>query len=89
MSQQFVIEIIRETLMTALWIGLPLLSVMFLVGIVISLLQIVTSIQDPSFSTVPRLAGFFVTFLIVLPWILVKMVDYTERILGNLQRYAH
>ncbi len=89
MSQQFVIEIIREALMTALWIGLPLLSVMFLVGIVISLLQIVTSIQDPSFSTVPRLAGFFVTFLIVLPWILVKMVDYTERILGNLQRYAH
>lgn len=89
MSQQFVIEIIRQALMTALWIGLPLLAVMFVVGIVISLLQIVTSIQDPSFSTVPRLAGFFITFLILLPWIVMRMVDYTQRILGNLAHYAH
>lgn len=89
MSQQFVIEIVRQALMTALWVGLPLLAVMFVVGILISLLQIVTSIQDPSFGTVPRLIGFFVTFLIVLPWIVLKMVDYTQQILGNLGRYAH
>lgn len=89
MSQQFVVEIIRQALMTALWVGLPLLAVMFVVGILISLLQIVTSIQDPSFGTVPRLAGFFVTLLIILPWVVLKMVDYTQQILGNLGRYAH
>lgn len=89
MSQQFVIEIVRQALMTALWVGLPMLAVMFVVGILISLLQILTSIQDPSFSTIPRLAGFFVTFLIILPWVVLKMVDYTHQILGNLGRYAH
>ncbi len=89
MSQQFVVEIIRQALMTALWVGLPLLAVMFVVGILISLLQIATSIQDPSFGTVPRLAGFLVTFLVILPWVVLKMVDYTQQILGNLGRYAH
>lgn len=89
MSQQFVIEIVRHALMTALWVGLPMLAVMFVVGIVISILQILTSIQDPSFSTIPRLAGFFITFLIILPWVVLRMVDYTHQILGNLARYAH
>lgn len=89
MSQQLVIEIVRQALMTSLWVALPLLAVMFVVGIVISLLQIVTSIQDPSFGTVPRLAGFFVMFLVILPWIVLRMVNYTEQILGNLGRYAH
>ena len=89
MSQQFVIEIIRQALMTALWVGLPMLAVMFVVGILISLLQIITSIQDPSFGTVPRLAGFLITFLIVLPWLVLRMANYTEQILGNLGRYAH
>ncbi|HEY7304275.1 MAG TPA: flagellar biosynthetic protein FliQ [Bryobacteraceae bacterium] len=89
MSQQLAIEIIRQALTTAMWLSLPLLAVMFAVGIFISLVQIVTSIQDPTFGTVPRLAAFFLTLFVVLPWLVIRMVDYTQRLFENLARYAH
>jgi flagellar biosynthesis protein FliQ len=89
MSQDLAIEIVRQALLTTLWTVFPLLIVLFVAGIFISLLQIVTSIQDPSFGAVPRLAIFFVTMLIVLPWIVIRLVDYTTRLFGDLGKYAH
>ena len=62
--------------------------VLFVAGIVISLVQIITSIQDPSFGAVPRLAIFFVTLLVILPWIVIRLVDYTGRLFGDLGKYA-
>ena len=89
MSQQLAVEIVRQALITTLWVALPLLAVMFVVGILVSLLQILTSIQDPTFSAIPRLAAFFFTLLFVLPWILMRMVTYCSQLLGNLAKYAH
>jgi flagellar biosynthetic protein FliQ len=89
MSQELAIETIRQALLTTLWTVLPLLVVLFVAGIFISLLQIITSIQDPSFGAVPRLAIFFVTLLIILPWIVIRLMDYTGRLFGDLGKYAH
>jgi len=88
MTPEFVIQIIREALMTAFWLSAPLLAVGFLAGIAISLIQIVTSIQDSAFSTIPRLAVFLTTFILALPWMLQKMTTYTVLILGDLGRYG-
>jgi flagellar biosynthetic protein FliQ len=88
MSQELAIETIRQALLTTLWTALPLLAVLFVTGILLSLVQIVTSIQDPSFGAVPRLAIFFVTLLVVLPWIVIRLVDYTGRLFGDLAKYA-
>jgi flagellar biosynthesis protein FliQ len=89
MSQEIAVQIIRQALITTLWVSLPLLAVMFLVGIAVSLIQILTSIQDPTFSAIPRLAAFFFTLLFVLPWILMRMITYCTQLFGNLARYAH
>ncbi|HTU46096.1 MAG TPA: flagellar biosynthetic protein FliQ [Bryobacteraceae bacterium] len=89
MSQQLAVEIVRQALLTTLWVSLPLLAVMFFVGILVSLIQILTSIQDPTFSAIPRLAAFFFTLLFVLPWILMRMVTYCGQLFGNLAKYAH
>ena len=88
MTPQSVVDILRQTLLTTFWLALPLLAIGFLAGIVISLVQIATSIQDASFSTVPRLGAFLVGLLLLLPWMLSKLMDYTSGILGNLERYA-
>ena len=88
MTPQSVVDILRQTLLTTFWLALPLLAIGFLAGIVISLVQIATSIQDASFSTVPRLGAFLVGLLLLLPWMLSKLMDYTSAILGNLERYA-
>jgi flagellar biosynthetic protein FliQ len=88
MTPQFVVDIIRQALMTTFWVGLPLLAIGFVAGIVISLIQIATSIQDASFSTVPRLGAFLAGLVLLMPWMLAKLMDYTTAILGNLERYA-
>ena len=56
-----------------------MLAVGFVVGIVMSLTQILTSIQDSSFSTVPRLAAFLAALLLAMPWMLAKLIAYTTR----------
>ena len=88
MTPEFVIQILRQCLMTAFWLSAPLLIVGFIAGIVVSLIQIVTSIQDTGFSTIPRLAAFLGAFLLALPWMLAKMTSYAVFILGDLSRYG-
>jgi flagellar biosynthetic protein FliQ len=88
MTQEFAIQIIRQALETALLLSAPLLAVGFIIGITMSLLQILTSIQDSAFSAVPRLAAFLVSFIIALPWMLQKMMTYTTHLLGDLGRYG-
>jgi flagellar biosynthetic protein FliQ len=56
---------------------------------VVSLLQIVTSIQDTAFSAVPRLAAFLVGIMLLLPWMLSRLMTYTTGIIGDLSRFAH
>jgi flagellar biosynthetic protein FliQ len=88
MTPEFVIQILRETLMTALWLAAPLLAVGFVSGIGMSLIQILTSIQDSAFSAIPRLIVFLGAFVLALPWMIHKLVAYTIFILGDLSRYA-
>jgi flagellar biosynthesis protein FliQ len=87
-TQQFVVQLFRETLMTTFWLSLPILLVGFIAGIVISLLQIITSMQDSAFSTVPRLAAFLVALLLFLPWMLTRLVAWTSFILGDFSKYV-
>ena len=88
MTPESVVQIINLALMTAFWLCAPLLAIGFAVGIVINLVQIVTSMQDSAFSTIPRLAAFLFGFLLLLPWMLNRITTYTTAILGDLGRYA-
>ncbi len=88
MTTSTVTDLLRHALMTTFWLSLPLLVVGFVTGIVISLLQIVTSIQDTAFGTVPRLAAFLAALMIVLPWMLMRLTSYTSLLFGDLARYA-
>jgi flagellar biosynthetic protein FliQ len=88
MTPETVVQIIRQALTMAFWLGAPLLAIGFVAGIVISLVQITTSMQDSAFSTIPRLVAFLVGLLLLLPWMLERSMNYTAGILGNLARYA-
>ncbi len=88
MTPEFAIETIRQALLMMFWLSAPFLIAGFVTGIVTSLVQIVTSIQDAAFATVPRLAVFLVTATLAMPWVLHKAMSYAAAILGNLSRYA-
>ena len=88
MTPETVVQIVRETLMAAFWLAAPLLAIGFAAGIVISLVQIATSMQDNAFSTIPRLLAFLGGLLLLMPWMLQKTMSYTTALLGDLGRYA-
>ena len=88
MTPDTVVQIMRETLMTAFWLAAPLLVIGFVAGIAVSLVQIATSMQDNAFSTIPRLLAFLGGLLLFMPWMLQKTMAYATALLGNLSRYA-
>jgi flagellar biosynthetic protein FliQ len=88
MTPDTVVQIIREALIMAFWLSAPLLAIGFVAGIVISLIQIATSMQDNAFSTIPRLLAFLLGLLLLLPWMLQKTVGYTVALLSDFHRYA-
>lgn len=88
MSPEQVVEVLRQALMMTFWLGAPLLAAGFVAGILVSLVQIATSIQDSAFNTIPRLVTFLVALVLLMPWMLKKMAAYMVSMLGDLGRYA-
>ena len=88
MTPELAVEVLRQALLAAFWLGAPLLAIAFVAGIVVGLIQITTSIQDAAFNTVPRLAAFLVGLVVLMPWMFKRMAAYTVSILGDLGRYA-
>ena len=89
MTPELVVQILRQALMATFWLALPLLAIGFIAGIVMSLVQIATSMQDTAFSTIPRLVAFLAGLLFLMPWMLQRCMQYTVQVLGDFSRYAH
>jgi flagellar biosynthetic protein FliQ len=75
-----IIKLLREALMTTMIISAPLLGVGMLVGLVISIFQTTTSIQEQTLTFVPKIVAIFVTFILLAAWIIHTMVNYTKNI---------
>ena len=88
MTPDSVVDLMRHALTVTFWLGVPILAIGFAAGVVISLVQIATSMQDAAFSTIPRLVAFLVGILLLLPWMLQRIMSYTVTLFGDLGRYA-
>ncbi len=89
MTPQLATHVVSEALLAAFFISAPLLMVAFVLGIVINIVQIATSLQDQVFSTVPRLTACLGALLLLMPWMLHRASDYALLILGDLSKFAH
>ena len=74
--------------MATFWLGAPLLAIGFAASIVVSLVQIATSMQDAAFSTIPRLVAFLIGLLLLMPWMLARSMAYATALLGDFSHYA-
>jgi flagellar biosynthesis protein FliQ len=89
MTISAVVDLIRGALVTTFWISVPILAVGFVIGIVMSLVQILTSIQDSSFSAVPRLSAFLAALVLAMPYMFGKLISYTTTLFGDLGKFTH
>ncbi len=83
-----VYQIAREFFLTTGLLCLPPLLVSLLVGILISVFQAVTSVQEQTMSFVPRLAAVAVVIIVALPWSLQLLMTYATRMLQRIAEAA-
>ncbi|MEO8945415.1 MAG: flagellar biosynthesis protein FliQ [Gemmatimonadaceae bacterium] len=84
MSHALVVDLARNMIMTAALIASPMLVVALAVGLLVSIVQAVTQIQEQTLSFVPKLVAVAVTFIIALPWIIQLMVRYTSELFRSI-----
>lgn len=87
MTVDTAVETIRLAFWVTLMVGGPLLAIGFAGGIVVSIVQVLTSMQDPAFNTVPRLLLFAGATMLMLPWMASRLLQYAESIFGSLDKF--
>jgi flagellar biosynthetic protein FliQ len=89
MSPEFVVQIAKEAIEITLYLSLPIMGVGLLVGLIVSLFQAVTQIHEMTLTFVPKIIAVLVSLLFLLPWMMQKIIFYTEQLLTQLPRYIH
>jgi flagellar biosynthetic protein FliQ len=87
-SDQTLIQLVGETLRVTLIVVAPLLITALAVGLVVSITQVVTSIQDMTLSFVPRIIAVFVVGLVLFPWMVERLTTYTTQLITQFHLYA-
>ena len=87
MSGDLVIQIGQEALMTVIIVAAPMLGLGLSVGLMVSVFQATTSIQEQTLAFIPKIVAVFVAILIFGPWMLRIMVEFVTNIFVNLPFY--
>lgn len=88
MTPEVVIELARNALETALMMALPMLAVSLAVGIVVSVIQAATQIQEMTLTFVPKILSMFISLLIAFPWLMDKMISYTQELIMKIPQFT-
>lgn len=87
MSSDFIIGIMAETIRVALLLSAPVLLVGLIVGLVISLFQAVTQVQEMTLVFVPKIVSCLVALVAALPWMINLLVSFTHNLFVNIPNY--
>jgi flagellar biosynthesis protein FliQ len=81
MDEAILLEVGRDAVIVTLKLGAPLMIIALLIGLVISLFQALTQIQEVTLTFVPKIIVVFVAMLLLAPFMLHTLTDFTERIM--------
>ncbi|WP_019638065.1 flagellar biosynthesis protein FliQ [Paenibacillus fonticola] len=87
MNTDFIIGLAGQAVFTVLKVSAPMLVIGLSVGLIISIFQATTQIQEQTLAFVPKIIAVLLALLLFGPWILTTMVDFTYGILNNLSNY--
>ena len=84
MTPETVITIGQQAIEMTLMMSAPLLLSALVIGLVVSIFQAATQINEMTLSFIPKLLGIFVMLILAGPWMVNTMVDYIQRLFGNI-----
>ncbi|HEV2469742.1 MAG TPA: flagellar biosynthetic protein FliQ [Candidatus Sulfotelmatobacter sp.] len=87
MGSEYVVGMMRHTIETALWMGAPLLIIATIVSLLINVAQVLTSLQETTISTVPRLFAVAAATLLLLPWMAQRLSVFTLQLLSDFKPF--
>ena len=87
MPTDIAVELARRTFEAAVWLVAPLLIIATLVSLLINLAQVLTSLQDTTLSTVPRLAAVAVAVFFLMPWMVHRLGTFTVALFSDFRPY--
>ncbi|MCG8473538.1 MAG: flagellar biosynthesis protein FliQ [Desulfobacterales bacterium] len=87
MTPEFVVTFAKESIVLTLLLSAPMLILGLAVGLLISIFQAVTSIQEMTLSFVPKIVAVLLGFLFFLPWMLEKITTFTTHVIENIPMY--
>lgn len=88
MTQGDLVDITRQTLLTVIKSAAPMLLVSLIVGLVISIFQTVTSIQEQTLTFVPKLLAIFLVLILAGSWIMGNVVDFMTVLVKSIGTYV-
>ena len=84
MPMEQAVDLGRQAMLTALLLASPVLAVGLIVAFTIGVLQTLTQIQDQTISVVPKILGMIAALALLLPWLIARLVEYSEVLIGNI-----
>lgn len=87
MNSDLALSLSSQMLWTALLIGAPVLGLSMLVGIFVSILQVVTQVQEVSLTFIPKILTVVVVLLVFGPWMLNTLIEFATTVIGNIPMY--
>ncbi len=88
MGADQIVALLRHTLETAVWMGGPLLIAAVMVGLLINVMQVLTSLQDMTVATVPRLAAVAAAVLLLMPWMTRRIEMFTLQVFSDFHPFV-
>ena len=84
MTPEYVVKLGQDTLLLTLFIGGPALIVALVVGLAVSIFQAVTQIHEMTLTFIPKIVAVGATLVLIMPWMMHRMVDFTRALLMSI-----
>jgi len=88
MTPELVVEVAQKAIKVTLMVSLPVLGIGLIVGVLVSVLQAATQIQEMTLTFVPKILSILVGLLFLLPWIMHQVTGFAIEIITNLPNYT-
>ena len=84
MTPDYVIRLGQDSMLLVLTLGGPVLVVALIVGLAVSIFQAVTQVHEMTLTFIPKILAVGATIILILPWVLQRMVDFTRQLLMSI-----
>ena len=87
MTPEFVVVFAKDAILLTIYLSMPMLGLGLIAGLIVSVFQAVTQIQEMTLTFVPKIIAVFLGLLFAAPWMLEKVTSFTTHVFENIPMY--